>query len=108
MTFETPDRQQENVNVSLGNLNGTPSEQLPRHTSRQTLYRFYSFLLGCFGSALITQVVSYVPSARPHINRVPFAVAGCVIFTAGVLQFSKKEIPASALTGIVLGSIVGL
>lgn len=83
-------------------------EQQPVITQRDYADKAFVFLFSCYGTALVVQVLSFVPLVAPVISRVPFIVLGLVLLIAGVQQAIKLPITKLVLTGMLLGSILGL
>lgn len=108
--FETSDRFQENV--SLPKFSSGTLEQLPRYTSRASLYRVYSFLLSLAISGSVAQTISLLPATRVHAERVPYAALGVGLVATGAFKVirGKKQNPglAEAFIGTLLGTVIGI
>ena len=83
-------------------------EQLPVITQREFAERAFVFLFSCYGTALATQVLSFVPLVAPVVSRVPFIVLGLVLLVAGVQSALKLPVTKLMLLGMLLGSVIGL
>lgn len=83
-------------------------EQLPIITEREFAERAFIFLFSCYGSALVVQVLTFVPLVAPVTGRIPWLVLGLLLLVAGVQMALKRPLTKLLLLGILLGSIVGL
>lgn len=99
---QEPDIQQVIVN------NRREYEQLPSITPREFAERAFIFLFSCYGSALVVQVLTFVPLVQPVTSRIPWIVLGILLLVAGVQSSLKRPLTKLLLLGILLGSVVGL
>lgn len=108
--FETADRF--DSDVSLPKFSSGTLEQLPRYTSRASLYRVYSFLLSVAISGSVAQTISLLPATRVHAERVPYAALGLGLVATGAFKVirGKKQNPglAEAFLGTLLGAVIGV
>lgn len=108
--FETSDRFQENV--VLPKFSSGTLEQLPRYTSRASLYRTYSFLLSLAISGAVAQTITLLPATRVHAERAPYAALGVGLIATGVFKVirGKKQNPglAEAFIGTLIGTVIGV
>ena len=105
--FETPDRQQENINVKNPGFGGELT-QLPRYTSRYTLTIVFTTLLSCLTTALVVQTLSFMPLVLPHLYRLPWIALGVGLLVISIRLQLKQTIPLAAVLGTIAGTIVGL
>lgn len=83
-------------------------QQLPTITQRTFAERAFVFLYSCYSTALVVQLLSFVPLIAPVANRLPWIVLGLLLFLAGIRSALKQTQLKVLMLGILLGSIVGL
>lgn len=106
--LETPDLFDKDTKVQRGGFNEGRLEQLPKQTSKRLLVNLYAFLLTCFITAVITQVLVFIPSMQPHAGRLPYIAVGSSLLLVGVSKLIKKDLPMIVVLGVSLGAMVGL
>jgi hypothetical protein len=107
-SFETNDRF--DSDLSLPRFQTGQLEQLPRVTSKATLYRLYSLLLSASLSAFLCQLLALFPPVRLQGERVPFVALGAALVVVGVSKSKGKQTPgiAEAAFGVFVGAVIGI
>lgn len=107
-SFEGADRFDEDL--SLPSFSTGTLDQLPRVTSKATIYKVYSFLLSAAIAATMTQTLSLLPPGKPIAEKMPFISLGIGMIGLGINRTKGKNTPgvAQAFFGMLLGSVVGL
>lgn len=83
-------------------------EQLPIITQRTYAERLFGFLFACYTTALLVQLLCFVPIVAPIAERLPFLAIGGVMVAASLQLLAKAPVTRAVLAGIIVGSVLGL
>lgn len=106
--IEPPDAFDKDASVQRGGFGEGRLEQLPRQTNKKALASFYAFILPCFITAVITQVLVFIPSLQPHVSRLPYIAVGTSLLLVGVSKLIKRDLPMIVVLGVAVGAMIGL